>query len=198
MVLAAGWDMKAVGDQIVHGRQAGRPDVADPGDLDGCRPAGENQQPVVDRMAREVEEDIDPVSTDPRSERIVVEPCDVVPLAGRGGNAVGQRVAAFPGAVADNRERPPIEVPQRTDQQVTERVLAEVRRNEPDRSGRSASRKSTKSQGFHPAESAACRSSHSAWDRARAPRVTSLWYCSQVRRLEWAATFPGESTRAQR
>ena len=110
VVLAPGWDMKAVGDQVVHCPQAGRTDVADPGDLDWCRPPGEDQQPVVEGVAREVEEDIDPVAADTRGKRLVVEPGNVVPLVGRSRDSIGQRVAALPRAVADDRERPPIDV----------------------------------------------------------------------------------------
>ena len=95
--LGPGGDWNAVGDQVVDRGQAGRADVADPRDLDRRGPARKDQQAVVGGVAREVEEDVDPVGADPLGERIVVQAGDFVPLARRRREPLGQVVATGPG-----------------------------------------------------------------------------------------------------
>ena len=64
--------MEAVGDQVVHRRQAGGPDVADPAHLQRGRLAGEDQEPLAG-VAGQVEEDVDPVGADLLGERLIAE-----------------------------------------------------------------------------------------------------------------------------
>ncbi len=57
-------DDVAVGQDVIHRRKPGGRTVADPGDLDRRRFAGEHEEAVVGGMAGKVEEHVDPVRAD--------------------------------------------------------------------------------------------------------------------------------------
>src|SRR5262249_14437324 len=49
ILLGADWDLVTIGEQVIHRFQSGRPDIADPANLDRCRPPREDQKPMVGR-----------------------------------------------------------------------------------------------------------------------------------------------------
>ena len=71
-----------VGEDVVHGRQSGRPQVAQVGHLNGRRLAGERPQPVPARMTGKVHQDIDVVLADPSGGLCVREPDQRKPMVG--------------------------------------------------------------------------------------------------------------------
>ena len=90
--LASFWNHQAIREQVVHDRQAGRSLIADPTDLNRRRLAGEHQQPVVGRVACEVEQDVDPVRSDLVCEPFVAHADHIAPLGCSGLKAMSQGV----------------------------------------------------------------------------------------------------------
>ena len=124
-------------------------------------------------VAREVEEDVDPVGADLRGERIVVEPDDVVPLVRRRREPVGQVVAVGPVVIADHRERARVEVLEHADQEEADGMAAEVGGDESEAERPLGVAIEVPRLPRPRGSGAACRSSHSAWARARPARVDS-------------------------
>ncbi len=145
VLLASFRNHVAIGKQVVHRRQPGRPFIADPGDLDRGRLAGEDQQPVVSRVSRQVEKDVDPVRPDLLRQPLVAHADHVAPL-GRGGlKTMSQVVLDDPVGVTDRlrrsfataltpcpsrRERGDGKVLQDADQEIADRVPPQIGRNE--------------------------------------------------------------------
>ena len=107
------------------------PSVADPGDLDRGRLAGEHQQPVAGPVAGQVEEDVDLVGADLLGEPLVGKADtsrQTVPPPGSGPSAI--RLNAV--RVADDLALVTIQVLQDADQKVSDWMPAEVGGEETD------------------------------------------------------------------
>ncbi len=94
----------AIGQEIVHRCQAGRPFVTDPGDLHLRRLTGEDQQPVVARVSSQIEKDVDPVRSDLLRQPLVARTRHVAPLGGNRLEATRQVIVAEPVGVAKGLE----------------------------------------------------------------------------------------------
>ena len=90
----------------------------------------ENQEPVTGGVAREVEQDVDPIAADLRGERVVGEPGDVAPVVGTCREPMGIIVAIDPVVIADHLERPSIEVLEHADEEIADGMAAKVGRDE--------------------------------------------------------------------
>ncbi len=116
----------AIGEQVVHRRQPGRPFVADPGDLNRGRFAGEDQQPVAGRVSGQVEKDVDPVRADLLRQSLVAHAEYIAPL-GRGRLKTTRRVVLEdPAGVTDRLELFLAEVLQDADKEIADRVPPQI------------------------------------------------------------------------
>jgi hypothetical protein len=70
--------------ETIHCRQSGGAFVADPGNLERSRLAGEDQQPILARMSRQIEKNVDPVGADLIGQLLVAMPQNIVPGGSRG------------------------------------------------------------------------------------------------------------------
>ena len=137
-MLATGWDVKPVGDQVVHRRQPGGPDVPDPAHLQRGRFASEHEQSLTG-VARQVEENVDPVGADLLGKCLVAKcPC-LSPGVACCPDSPGQVVGDNPVAVAEALACRTVERLERTDEESSDRVAPKSAERKPRRSGRSGS-----------------------------------------------------------
>lgn len=94
-----------IGQPIVHGPKAGGVRIAEIGDLNRGRLAGENTQPVRSRMPGQIHQDVDLVVADHVADVDVGQAADIAPSVGHRGEAFGRVVGSKDVAVADDVKR---------------------------------------------------------------------------------------------
>ena len=118
-----------VADAVVDGRDAGRVRVAEIAHLHGRGSVGEGEQPRVQRVAREVDEDVDAVlANEPRQLRVGSTP-HVSPAVRQRPHALGGGVGVLDVGVAGHLDGGPIVGAQQRCDEERDRVLPEVRRD---------------------------------------------------------------------
>ncbi len=121
-----------IGQQVVDRLQAGGAHVAGPCDLDRRRLAGEDEEPVVTGMARQVEEDVDGVVANALRQPLVAPVADVPPCGGRAADAGGDVIVVHRVVVADRLRLPPVEVLEHANDEEADRVAMEIGRQKSD------------------------------------------------------------------
>ena len=118
-----------VGQVVIHGRQAGGPEVAQVGCLDRCRPTGERQQPVPARVTGEVHEDIDAILADGLGGLDVGEPDERTPMVGGSPATLRHLIRVRHVGVAEDLEVTMVLGGQDRFQEIRDGVLAEIGRD---------------------------------------------------------------------
>ncbi len=136
VVVLAGRQDEAVGQVVIHRRQPRGARVADPGRLQRRRLAREHGQPVVGRVAGQVDQDVDAIGDDLRIQRAVVQARHVAPLRHVAAQARGDGIVHRIVVIGVERQAGPARQArqQRFDER-GHRMVAQVARDEADAQG---------------------------------------------------------------
>ena len=121
-----------IAQTIVDRRQPGRGDHAEHGHLNGRWLAGKDQQPIVARVQRQVDQDVDPVGTDLIGHLEVGKTQGRTPNVRQGLELLGVVVARPHVGVGDEFGLAAIVMRKQRQQRAPDGMTAEIRRDEPD------------------------------------------------------------------
>lgn len=103
------WDEVGIGEEEVHGGQAGGAGIAEPGDLHGRGAAGKDTRAPAGHVEGEIDEQIEAIGADLLAGEIIGKGADVAPMGGEGLDAGGEIVGARDIGIAENLEGAAVE-----------------------------------------------------------------------------------------
>ena len=118
-----------IGEAVAHCTHAGGSGIGQPGNLNGRRPAREQQGPAAGHVHGQIDEDVDAILLNDGGQRLIVQGPHFAPMVGQPLDAPGEVIGALHAGIAEYFEGPVVVPREQGNREQRLTMIAEIRRD---------------------------------------------------------------------